>query len=130
MIIFSNAMHVLGLLGAPRRTPLGDALYVPDEWKGHLIRVSIGGAILLVSASIYVFGMAKTALGPKVDPALLPEVPIAESIRDAQLTPEWLDRFKPWLIGAGLLLVLAYGPQLVDQIWNMNLNAPGFPGAY
>jgi hypothetical protein len=29
MIIFSNAMHVLGLLGALRRTPLGMAPYVP-----------------------------------------------------------------------------------------------------
>jgi heme/copper-type cytochrome/quinol oxidase subunit 1 len=44
MIVFSNAMHMLGLLGAPRRTPLGEALYVPDEWDGHLLRVSIGGA--------------------------------------------------------------------------------------
>ncbi len=130
MIIFSNGMHTVGLLGAPRRTPLGDALYVPDEWKGHLLRASIGGAVLLVSATIYVYGMAKTMLGPKVDPSEIPEMPIAESLRSAQLTPEWLDRFKPWLIFAGLLLVVAYGPQLVDQILNMNLNAPGFPGAY
>ncbi len=130
MVIFSNAMHVVGLLGAPRRTPLGDALYVPEEWNGHLMRVSIGGFILLVSATIYVFGMAKTMLGPKVDPSDLPTMPIADSLRSAQLTPVWLDTFKPWLIGAGLLLVIAYGPQLVDQIINMNLNAPGFPGAY
>jgi hypothetical protein len=41
------------------------------------------------------------------------------------LTPVWLDRFKPWLIVAGVLLVLAYGPQLVDQIMNMDLNSPG-----
>ena len=53
MIIFSNAMHVLGLLGAPRRTPLGDATYVPEEWNGHLLRTSIGGAILLVSVMMY-----------------------------------------------------------------------------
>ncbi len=130
MIIFSNAMHVVGLLGAPRRTPLGDALYVPEEWNGHLMRVSIGGFILLVSATIYIFGMAKTMLGPKVDASELPTMPIADSLRSAQLTPVWLDTFKPWLIGAGLLLVIAYGPQLVDQIINMNLNAPGFPGAY
>ena len=44
---------------------------------------------------------------------------------DPQLTPLWLDRFKPWLIAAGVLLVVAYGPQLVDQISNMKLNAPG-----
>ncbi len=125
MIIFSNAMHVLGLLGAPRRTPLGDATYVPEEWNGHLLRVSIGGAILLVSVLIYGFVMYKTVRGPVVAKELVPQVPIAESIRHPQLTPVWLDRFKPWLIAAAALLVIAYGPQLIDQIFNMNLNAPG-----
>ena len=32
-----------------RRSPLGEALYVPDEWNGHLLRVSIGGMILLAA---------------------------------------------------------------------------------
>jgi cytochrome c oxidase subunit 1 len=125
MVIFSNAMHMLGLLGAPRRTPLGEAPYVPDEWNGHLLRVSIGGMILLVSVILYLVIMYKTFRAPKADPADVPEAPIAESLRHPQLTPVWLDRFKPWLIGAGILLLLAYGPQLVDQIMNMNLNAPG-----
>jgi cytochrome c oxidase subunit 1 len=125
MIIFSNAMHMLGLLGAPRRSPLGEALYVPDEWNGHLLRVSIGGSILFVSVILYLVVMYKTVRSPRVDPAEVPEVPIAESIRNPQLTPVWLDRFKPWLILAGALIVLAYGPQLVDQLLNMDLNAPG-----
>ncbi len=126
MIIFSNAMHVLGLLGAPRRTPLGDAPYVPEEWSGHLLRTSIGGAILLVSVLIYGYVMYKTARGPKVDPEDVPQIPIAESLRDPQLTPVWLDHFKPWLIAAGVLIVVAYGPQLWDQITGMQLNAPGW----
>jgi len=125
MIVFSNAMHVLGLLGAPRRTPLGEATYVPEAWNGNLLRVSIGGAILLVAVILYGLVMIRTAFGPKVAPEEVPSVPIAESIRHPQLTPVWLDRFKPWLLGAALLLIIAYGPQLVDQILNMNLNAPG-----
>ncbi len=125
MIIFSNAMHVVGLLGAPRRTPLGSAPYVPEEWSGHLLRISIGGTILFYSVYTFGYVMLRTALGPKADPALVPTVPIAESIRSPQLTPVWLDRFKPWLIAAALLLLIAYGPQLVDQIWNMELNSPG-----
>jgi cytochrome c oxidase subunit 1 len=125
MIVFSNAMHVLGLLGAPRRTPLGDATYVPEEWNGHLLRVSIGGAILLVAVLMYGLIMYRTVRGPVVARELVPQVPIAESIRSPQLTPLWLDRFKPWLIAAAALLVIAYGPQLIDQIFNMNLNAPG-----
>ena len=126
MVIFSNAMHVLGLLGAPRRTPLGDAPYVPEEWNGHLLRTSIGGTILLVSVLIYGWVMYKTARGPKAEPEDVPQIPVAESLRDPQLTPVWLDRFKPWLIAAGVLIVVAYGPQLWDQITGMQLNAPGW----
>ena len=126
MVIFSNAMHMLGLLGAPRRTALGDALYVPESWDGHLLRVSIGGAILLVSVITYVVIIVRTVMGKPVPADEVPQVPIAESLHDAQNTPAWLDRFKPWLIGAAALLLIAYGPQLVDQIVNMNLNAPGF----
>ena len=54
MVIFSNAMHVLGLLGAPRRTPLGMAPYVPQEWSGRLIQEAIGGAILFVGAYMFI----------------------------------------------------------------------------
>ena len=124
MIIFSNAMHMLGLLGAPRRTPLGEAPYVPDSWDGHILRASVGGAILLVSVFAFVIVVVKTVTGPRIAPEHVPAVPVAESIRDPRLTPDWLDRFKPWLIGAAVLLIVAYGPQLVDQILNMNLNSP------
>ncbi|MCB0990011.1 MAG: hypothetical protein KDB16_03460, partial [Acidimicrobiales bacterium] len=108
------------------RTALGDALYVPESWDGHLLRVSIGGAILLVSVITYVVIIVRTVMGKPVPADEVPQVPIAESLHDAQNTPAWLDRFKPWLIGAAALLLIAYGPQLVDQIVNMNLNAPGF----
>lgn len=125
MLIFSNAMHVLGLLGAPRRTPLGSAPYVPDEWSGHLLRVSIGGTILFISVLMYVWIMFKSATGPKADPGDVPDIPVAESLRDPQLTPEWLDNFKPWLIATVVLILVAYGPQLIVQIGDIQLNAPG-----
>ena len=127
MIIFSNAMHVLGLLGAPRRTALGTAPYVPDEWNGHLLRVSIGGAILLVSVIMYVVTMIRTAAQKeRVAVGAEVQIPIAESLRDPQLTPLWLDTWKPWIIGTVLLIVLAYGPQLWEQITNASFSSPGF----
>jgi cytochrome c oxidase subunit 1 len=127
MVVFSNAMHVLGLLGAPRRTPLGQAPYVPDEWSSNLLRMSIGGAILLVGVVLFVWIVARTAFGKE----RLPEgetvdIPIAESIRHPQLTPVWLDRWRPWIIGTVVLIVIAYGPQLWDQIANAEYSSPGF----
>lgn len=125
MIIFSNAMHVVGLLGAPRRTPLGQAPYIPEEWTGHLLRVSIGGAILFVSGFMYIFTMIKTARGQKAEEGEQVEVPVAESIHDPQETPAWLDRWLPWIIATIALLIVAYGPNLIEQISNIQLNAPG-----
>ncbi|MFC1997635.1 b(o/a)3-type cytochrome-c oxidase subunit 1 [Chloroflexota bacterium] len=125
MLIFSNAMHVVGLLGAPRRTPLGQAPYIPEEWTGHLLRVSLGGSILFVSGFMYIFTMIKTALGKKVDKDEQIEIPIAESIHDPQQTPAWLDRWLPWVIATIALILIAYGPNLIEQISNMQLNSPG-----
>jgi cytochrome c oxidase subunit 1 len=125
MLIFSNAMHVVGLLGAPRRTPLGQAPYIPEEWTGHLLRVSIGGAILFVSGFMYIFTMIKTARGVKAEEGEQVEVPVAESIHDPQETPAWLDRWLPWIIATIALLIVAYGPSLIEQISNIQLNSPG-----
>jgi cytochrome c oxidase subunit 1 len=127
MIIFSNAMHVVGLLGAPRRTPLGLAPYVPEEWSGHLLRVGIGGAILGISGLMYLTTMIITATSKKViGPGEEIQVPISEAVHDPQETPDWLDKWLPWLIATIALIIIAYGPQLIDQIANMQLTSPGF----
>ncbi len=127
MIIFSNAMHVLGLLGAPRRTPLGSAPYVPEEWAGHLFRVSVGGAILLVGVVLYVVIMVRTAWSKdKLGPDEQVEVPIAESLHDPALTPAFLDRWRPWLVATVALVLIGYGPQLLDMLLNIQLTSPGF----
>ena len=125
MIIFSNSMHVLGLLGAPRRVPLGLAPYVLAEWNSRLIQVGIGGAILFVSGFIYLLVMLKTALNKETVETEV-EVPVAESMHDPAQSPAWLDRWAPWIYGTIALIVVVYGPQLVEQISNISLNAPGF----
>ncbi|HEB65415.1 MAG TPA: cytochrome C oxidase subunit I [Chloroflexi bacterium] len=125
MLIFSNAMHVLGLLGAPRRTPLGEAPYVPAEWNGHLLRVGIGGAILFVAVYLYIFIIAKTAFGgEKASESEQVTIPVAEPLHASPI-PAWMDTFKPWLIGAVLLVVIAYAPVLIDLITHA-VGSPGF----
>ena len=54
------------------------------------------------------------------------QVPIAESMQDPALTPVWLDRWAPWIYGTLALVVIVYGPQLVDMISNIALTSPGF----
>ncbi len=126
MIIFSNGMHTLGLLGAPRRTPLGIAPYVPPEWNSRLIQSGIGGAILFVSMYLFVVVMIGTLVTKKVPASEVPAIPVAESLQDPQNTPAWLDRWVPWLAATIGLILLSYGPQLISQIANMSLTSPGF----
>jgi len=125
MIIFSNSMHVLGLLGAPRRVPLNQAPYVPAEWNSRLFQVGLGGAILFVSGAIYLLVMYKTATNKeRVEKEV--EVPVAEAMQDPATTPAWLDRWAPWVYGSIALIVVMYGPMLFELIKNISLTSPGF----
>ena len=54
------------------------------------------------------------------------QVPVAEAVHDPQNTPVWLDKWVPWLIATVALILIAYGPQLIDQITNIQLTSPGF----
>lgn len=125
MIIFSNSMHVLGLLGAPRRVPLGLAPYVPAEWNSRLFQVGVGGAILFVSVILYFIVIVKTATNKETLAEEL-EVPVAEPMQDPALSPIWLDRWAPWIYGSLALIVIVYGPVLFELIKNIALTSPGF----
>jgi cytochrome c oxidase subunit 1 len=60
MALFSNALHRLGVLGAPRRTMLNATPYLQAEWKPLLTLVGIGGTLLFVSALLYFLNLALT----------------------------------------------------------------------
>lgn len=118
MAIFSQALHSLGLAGAPRRTPLGNAPYVPPEWHGLLLRVAIGGTIMFFGLLFYVLVMAKTAFS-KATETVSVEPPVAEPLYVGIQIPAWLDAWKPWVIGAVALVLIAYTPVLIELITNM-----------
>lgn len=53
-------------------------------------------------------------------------VPFAEALSGAEHVPAFLDRWRPWLVLAALLIVIAYGPSLVRLALTTPFNAPGF----
>ena len=81
----------------------------------------------MVSAYMFIFNIAKTWWSRKLiaGPGEQVEIPAAESVQPAQLTPAKLDWWTPWLIGTVLLVLVAYGPQLIEQIGNIDLSSPG-----
>jgi cytochrome c oxidase subunit 1 len=126
MLLFSNGYHMLGLgYGAPRRTMLGAAPYALPEWQPFLIEAAIGATILFISGLFFFINVLGTVFASKPLTEAV-EMPVAEALTDPKFTPGWLDRWAPWLAGTVVLILIAYGPMLVQLITNAQLTSPGF----
>jgi cytochrome c oxidase subunit I len=123
MIVFSNALHRLGLMGAPRRTMLGAAPYVDPAWRSVMPLVGIGGTILFASALLYFANLALTVwVSRKPAPDT---VPFAVAMSGTDHTPPILDQWRPWLVLAGVLVAVAYGPTLIRLVISTPFTTPG-----
>jgi cytochrome c oxidase subunit 1 len=124
MLIFSTALHELGLRGMPRRTMISQASYFQPEWSALLPWVGVGGTLLFVSGILYLLNLLLTVT---VSPAPAPAVPeFAVSASPPEDGPAVLNRLRPWVITAVVFLVIAYGPTLARLVATSHLNAPGF----
>ncbi|MBI2210067.1 MAG: cbb3-type cytochrome c oxidase subunit I [Deltaproteobacteria bacterium] len=125
MLPFSLSHHFLGLrFGVPRRTMLGASPYLSPEWNPLLILAALGGLLLWASLLLYFFVVVGTVFGSRklAQPA---EMPVAEALRDARETPAWLDSWRPWLVATIILILLSYGPPLIDLVRSADLSSPG-----
>ncbi len=124
MAIFSTGMHRLGLLGAPRRTMLGVAIenYGTGEWRIPTLMVGIGAMILAVSAVTFFVVMIGSLVTKK---KAVVEMPIAESL-GAEPAPRWLTNWTPWVVATLALIVITYGPILINLISNLASTSPGY----
>jgi cytochrome c oxidase subunit 1 len=123
MLVFSNALHRLGLMGAPRRTMLGAAPYLQPAWKAVLPLVGIGGTVLFVSALLYFLNMALTVWASRQPAPAMPA--FADALSGPEHAPPILDRWRPWLALAALLIAVAYGPTLLRLALTTPLTTPG-----
>jgi cytochrome c oxidase subunit 1 len=125
MAIFSNALHRLGLLGMPRRTSIGAAAYLTQqpEWQPLLPFVGIGGTILFISGVLFFINIVMTWLASRQRAQV--EIPVAQAASGPEDAPAILDQWRPWLAVAAVLILIAYGPVLVNLITTTPLNVLG-----
>ncbi|MBA2174995.1 b(o/a)3-type cytochrome-c oxidase subunit 1 [Halobacillus locisalis] len=120
MLLMSTAQHLLGLLGAPRRTAYtgyahDDAFAWFDGILSNHVTMAVGGSILFISAVLLVYIIVQLWwIAPKADQEHFMTFPIAES--DASTTPAFLENWKIWIGIAFILIALAYTIPLSDII--------------
>ena len=123
MIVFSFALHDLGLMGMPRRTWISMATYIQPTWRTMMPLVGIGGSVMFVSAMLYFVNLVLTCLVAR-QPAL--EMPaFAEALAGPEEAPAFLDRLRPWLVLSVVFILIAYAPTLLHLVLNTPLNVPG-----
>jgi cytochrome c oxidase subunit 1 len=124
MLIFSIALHELGLRGMPRRTMISQSSYFQPEWSALLPWVGVGGTLLFVSGVLYLLNLLLTVTVARAPAPAVPEFAVAAA--PPEDGPPVLDRLRPWVVTAVVMLVIAYGPTLVRLVAASQLNAPGF----
>lgn len=132
MLLMSTAQHVLGLMGAPRRTAYSGYNDHPQamEWFEGIISnhvtMAIGGTILFLSAMILMYIVIMTMfVSPKAEtPEQMVEFPLAES--DMSNTPKWLENWWIWIGIAAALIIIAYAIPLTHMIQHAPPGSKGF----
>src|SRR5690625_2456340 len=117
MFIMSGAMHIVGLMGAPRRSGYYEygGTEQATDWIGYQIAQAVGGTILFIGILLMVYIFIKLAFfAPKGEE----EFPIAEEEPDAEPTPKFLKNWKMWIAITIGLILFAYTIPFIDIVQN------------
>lgn len=114
MLIMSAAMHISGLLGAPRRTAYTtyDGHADAVTWEPYYLLMAISGIILFVGIIMIVYNVFSMLRAPKGDV----EYPLAEVMDEAEKTPRIFERWSVWVGLVIVLILIAYMVPVKDMI--------------
>ena len=125
MSIMSGAMHIAGLLGAPRRSTYSEygGAEQAIDWIPYSIAQAVGGSILFIAIIIITYMMIQLMF---FAPFGEEEFPVAQVAKGASPVPAYLDNFKIWGIIVVALILFAYTIPLIDIITNGPVGSKGF----
>ncbi len=109
MSILTTPWHVLGLLGQPRR--ISTVVYnnlLTLAWQPYEFMMILGGLVLLGSACLLIYNLAKTQLTPAAE-TFTEAVEYAEPIHAVSTLPEYLNGFKFWNKVIAVLMAISFG---------------------
>jgi cytochrome c oxidase subunit I len=109
MSILTTPWHVLGLLGQPRR--ISSVVYnnlLTLAWKPYEFMMIFGGLILLCSACLFIYNLAKTQL-IVVPESFDEQIEFAEPMHPVEALPEWLNDLRLWNKVIAVLMAISFG---------------------
>ena len=125
MTFMSGAMHLAGLLGAPRRSSYstyGDSQTAID-WIPYQIAQAVGGTILFIGIILVLIIFINLAFfAPKGQE----EFPVGEASEHAEKTPLVFENWKLWLGITAALILFAYTIPFIDMIQNAPPGSKGY----
>lgn len=125
MVIMATSMHIVGLLGSPRRTSYttyGEHA-AAQAWDPYMMMIGIGATFLLIAVIIQVYAIFNMMFfAPKGET----EFPIAEVEAAESPTPYLTERWGVWVIIMLIVVAMAYVLPLTDMIVNAPPGSPPF----
>jgi cytochrome c oxidase subunit 1 len=121
MLVLTMPWHVLGLLGQPRR--ISSAPYdspLVEQWDPHELAMIVGGAILLVSALLFVLNLLISQLTRKAEK--FSDDDWAVAVYPPMSVPRPMNGFALWNGIIAVWMVVAYGIPIAQLLI---LDAPG-----
>ncbi|WEK54882.1 MAG: b(o/a)3-type cytochrome-c oxidase subunit 1 [Candidatus Cohnella colombiensis] len=124
MFLMSSGMHIVGLLGSPRRTAYSTYNDHPDAilWMPYHVAMAIGGTILFISVLLMVYNVISLLRTPKGET----EYPIGEVSEQAHPTPRFLENWKLWIVITVILILLAYTMPILELFDSSVIGSKGF----
>lgn len=123
MMLMALGLHWAGLLGIPRRAHISQ---VPEAYTHAAVPMVfnvLAGIVLLAALLLFIYGFFSMLLQPRREVALAEaEVPFAEVLSgpEDRKSVAAMDRIGFWFAVAVTLVLLAYGPTVVQLFSNLN----------
>lgn len=125
LLLMTVPMHIVGVLGEPRRTAFttyGNAPFVTG-WHPYRVLIAMGGTLLFIGIVIFLgIAIYLWLFAPKSEKTI--EYPIGEVNDKAPAPPPILERWPLWIAITFALVLIAYSVPVIDMLMNP---APGSP---
>jgi cytochrome c oxidase subunit 1 len=129
IMIFSTGLFIGGAGGEPRRTNMGISYANPQshlyhaDWGYAKMLGSIGGTVMTIAALMFFVVFFATLFGKQNKRGAL-ELIVSEPYHDERVPA--VQSFTPWLLGAALLLVIAYAAPIAQTVRSNFSGAPPY----